>query len=99
MGNEMNACNQCGECCKYVAIKILGQDGLPVEDDDDFLDWVSCRGLDYTKDGWLVIDTECPNLRYDTDLDKFVCSVHLRKPVYCKRYPIGDTWKPKECIL
>lgn len=91
--SEPGQCNRCGECCKYVAIKILGQDGFPVQDDDDFLDWVSCRGLVYTKDGWLVIPTECPQL-----LDN-KCLINHRKPIYCKRYPIGDTWKPKECNL
>jgi len=95
----MTVCNQCGECCRYVAIRILDPSGAPVADDADFMDWVSVRMLKYTEDGWLVIPSECPHLDWDMELEKLCCTLHPNKPVYCKRYPIGDTWKPKSCNL
>ena len=97
-------CQRCGECCKYVAIRILGPNEWEVTEitDKDFTDWVSARGLKY-ENGWLIIPSVCPHLIYPPHLDgqkvKAVCAVHRDKPMYCATYPAGETWLPGTCAF
>lgn len=102
-GNILTDCQRCGECCRFVAIRILGPGGREINEvsDKDFMEWVSARGLKY-EDGWLVIPSVCPRLIYPPHLDgekvKAVCAVHRNKPLYCATYPAGETWIPGSCV-
>lgn len=101
-GNILTDCQRCGECCKYVAIRVLGPNGREIDEvtDNDFLEWVSARGLKYEK-GWLIIPSVCPRLIYPPHLDgqkvKAICAVQSHKPVYCSTYPSSVTWLPGVC--
>ena len=100
----MTACNRCGKCCKFVAIRITNPGGTGIVEDPDFNDWVSARGLVYTEDGWLLIPSTCPRLVYvpgdiESDMGHYECTVHYNKPLYCQRYPVPGDWKPFGCTL
>jgi Fe-S-cluster containining protein len=95
-------CMRCGKCCNVVAIRIFDQSGKPIVGNTDFDDWVTCRGLVYTEDGWLLIPSRCPRLVEVPEPDgssHFECIVHHKKPLYCREFPQPGNWKPFGCSL
>jgi len=87
-------CEQCGSCCKTVAMPSPG-----IQNDRIFIDYWKKRGCKVEKD-YVIIPYPCPNLDENN-----LCKIHDKKPLLCKAYKGNEKsgkygfYVPKGCGL
>ena len=85
-------CNRCGECCKYIAVRLANR---PPRKTEYMMEVRAGRELvSYKGSLWWVLFCPCPCLTPEGD-----CAIYDERPEDCRRYPAKGDWRPEGCTL
>jgi hypothetical protein len=87
-GELVSPCKKCGECCRWLAFKIMGLSPETIE-------YLKARGA-IIDDAFLILNQPCQHLT-----EKNLCDIHYQEgyPLICRRYHgHGRYYIPNGCV-
>ena len=88
MDSLVTPCKKCGNCCRWLAFKIMGLSPETIE-------WLKARGA-IIDDAFLILNHPCQHLTEDN-----LCDIHYQEgyPLICRRFHgHGRYYIPTGCV-